>query len=105
MTEDEQRQEMAARRQRRVDSAWFALSTNKDLDEVLSALQLQYGAFLPAFREGDGYNSHAASRRDGNREVLNEFLRKLAQAKRASEKDDSAPRQTETTLEFTGGTP
>ena len=107
MTENEekQRQILRERQAARVESAWMALALNKDLNTVLVALQFEFRSFYPSFLPSDNYNPHAAALRDGNKHVLNEILRRLAEAKSRLEKD-SAPRQTTATMAFRGdGTP
>jgi hypothetical protein len=97
---DEEIQQRREQHARRLDGAWFVLSQSVEFEVVMQSLQIEYAIFKPSFTASDSHNSHAAAQRDGQRQVLNEIMRRIACAKATNDADIS--RQSETSLEFRG---
>jgi hypothetical protein len=88
----------------RLKGAWMVLSINEDFNAAFLELQIYFGMFQPSFREADSFNPHAAAKRDGNKEVLNEIARRIAAAKNELNADATTSRPSETTFDFAGET-
>lgn len=103
MTDEEARKKD---REARLDEAWTDLALNKSFKTVFEQhLQQHFSMFGEAFRSGDGYNTHAAAKRDGHKDVLNFIARRLARGKAMLDADESAPNTTEAKSEFQGTPP
>ena len=75
--------------QAKIDSAWQALATNKDLQFVLDHdLQRQFNFLGSVFQSEDGFNASAAAKRDGQRSVVAYLLKRIRKAKIEASDDE-----------------
>ncbi len=75
-----------------VTAAWAELALNKSFKVVFEDAQLRFGMLSPSFVATDGYNTHAAAVRDGQKEVLRDFARRLCLGRERLE-DETTPQK------------
>lgn len=72
----------------RVRTAAQNLAENKDFTVLFEHLQYRFPLTSPSFREGDEGNTHAAAKRDGNKQVVAYMLKLLSLPKEADFEDE-----------------
>lgn len=89
------------RQERAILASWRFLATNKEFQIVFERdLQPMFRMFGASFLSEDGFNPHAAAKRDGNKEVLNYIAKRLGWAKASMDDDASPPPPQSTVFEF-----
>lgn len=88
--QDAKRKDRAAK----VAAAWSELSMSSAFDTVFKDAQLRHGMFQDSFQEKDGFNPHAAAKRDGIKHILNDFARRLARGLAFTEDESSGEKPT-----------
>jgi len=78
----------------KVSAAWAELALSPAFQTVMADAQLRFGMFQPSFLPSDGYNPHSAAKRDGNKEVLADFARRLARGVAFAEDETTAEKPT-----------
>lgn len=77
-----------------VAAAWADLALNKSFEVAFTDAQARFGMLASCFQAKDNFNTHAAAFRDGQKDVLKDFARRLGWGRERLEDDESSPRPT-----------